>query len=133
MLLTGFDDEAAARLLAFAGPGSQSPQLMVEVRQLGGAYAREGVHPSAFAHRDAAYSVLAIGLAPDPRVEPHARQLFEALADWDTGGIWPNFGPPVDAATGRRAYDPATLARLTEVAHRYDPDAVLAAGAFARA
>jgi hypothetical protein len=71
-------------------------------------------------------------MAPDPRVVPHVHELFTALADWDTGGIWPNFGPPHDEATARRAYDAATLARLAEVAERYDPDGVLAAAAFTR-
>jgi FAD/FMN-containing dehydrogenase len=132
MLLTRLPDEAVRRLLDLAGPGSPSPQVMVEVRQLGGAYAREGQHPSAFAHRAAGYSVLVVGMAPDPRVVPHVHELFTALADWDTGGIWPNFGPPHDEATAQRAYDAVTLARLAEVAERYDPDRVLAAGAFAR-
>jgi hypothetical protein len=40
--------------------------------------------------------------------------------------------PPHDEATAQRAYDPATLAHLADVAQRYDPDAVLAAGAFVR-
>jgi FAD/FMN-containing dehydrogenase len=132
MLLDSLTDEAVERLLRLAGPGSPSPQVMVEVRQLGGAYAREGAHPSAFAHRAARFSVLVVGIAPDPRVLPHSQELFAALADWDTGGIWPNFGPPHDAATARRAYDPATLARLAAVVERYDPDGVLAAAAFAR-
>ena len=132
MLLTDLTDEAAARLLAVAGPGSGSPQLMVEVRQLGGAYAREADHPCAFTHRDAAFSVLAVGIALDPAVVPHARWLCTALADWDTGGIWPNHGPPHDATSARRAYDEPTLARLAAVAERYDPDGVLAAAAFAR-
>jgi hypothetical protein len=132
MLLSALPDEAVARFLSLAGPGSGSPQVLVEVRQLGGAYARESRHPSAFVHRDARFSLLAVGMAPDPRVVPHARELFAALADWDTGGIWPNFGPPHDEATARRAYDAATLARLAATAERYDPDNVLAAGAFAR-
>ena len=129
MLLTDLTDEAVARLLALAGPRSDSPQVIVEVRRLGGAYAREGAFPSAFCHRAAAYSVLAIGIAMDPRVDPHAQQLFAALQEWDTGGIWPNFGPAHDAVTARRAYDARTLARLAEVVERYDPDGVLVAAA----
>jgi hypothetical protein len=133
MLLTDFTAETAETLLALAGYGSGSPQLMVEVRQLGGAYAREGRYPSAFAHRAARYSVLAVGMAPDPAALPHAQRLFTALAEWDTGGIWPNFGPPHDADTARRAYDPETLARLTAVTRTYDPRGVLQAGSYTRA
>ena len=133
MLLTDFTAATAAQLLAVAGPGSGSPQVLVEVRQLGGAYAREGRHPSAFVHRAARYSLLAVGMAPDPTALPHARRLFAALADWDTGGIWPNFGPPHDAATARRAYDAPTLARLAAVTRTYDPHGVLQAGGYTRA
>jgi hypothetical protein len=132
MLLTSLTDEAVERLLALAGPGSGSPQIMVEIRQVGGALDRPGENESAFDHRGAGYSVLTVGIAFDPRVGPHADALFTALSDWDTGGVWPNFAPPHDAISARRAYRPATLARLAEVADRYDPDGVLAAGAFAR-
>jgi hypothetical protein len=133
MLLTEFTTTTAERLLDVAGVGSGSPQVMVEVRQLGGAYAREGQHPSAFAHRAAGFSVLVIGMAPDPAVRPHIERLFGALAQWDTGGIWPNFAPPHDAKTARRAYDPETLERLVAIARRYDPDGVLQAGSYTRA
>jgi FAD/FMN-containing dehydrogenase len=133
MLLTDFTAETAELLLAVAGHDSGSPQVIVEVRQLGGAYAREGRHPNAFAHRAARYSLLAVGMADDPTALPHAQRLFAALAHWDTGGIWPNFGPPHDADTARRAYDPATLARLSAVTRSYDPHGVLQAGSYTRA
>jgi FAD/FMN-containing dehydrogenase len=133
MLLKSLPDAAVERFLALVGPGSDSPQVAVEIRQAGGALGREAEHENAFDHRAAAYSVLTIGIAFDPRVASHSATLFDALSDWDTGGVWPNFGPPHDADSARRAYSPATLARLAAVADRYDPDGVLAAGAFARA
>lgn len=137
ILLDGFPAEAARRLLAVAGYGSGSPQVMVEVRHLGGAYAREGQHPSAFAHRAARFSVLAVGMAIDEATAAgalaHADRLFTALADWDTGGVWPNFGIPHDAVSARRCYDEPTLARLREVVGTYDPQGVLQAGAYTRA
>ncbi|MGY1637532.1 FAD-binding oxidoreductase [Geodermatophilus sp. SYSU D00742] len=133
ILLDGFPAEAAQRLLAVAGYGSGSPQLMVEVRHLGGAYAREGTHPAAFDHRAARYSVLAVGMAADPRSLPHATEVFAALADWDTGGVWPNFGVPHDGPSARRSYSAATLARLREVVATYDPQGVLQAGHYTRA
>jgi hypothetical protein len=133
ILLDGFPAEAAERLFAVAGADSGSPQLMVEVRHLGGEYAREGAHPTAFDHRAARYSVLAVGMAADPRALPHAAEVFAALADWDTGGVWPNFGIPHDATSARRCYTPATLARLAEVVRTYDPQGVLQAGHYTRA
>jgi FAD/FMN-containing dehydrogenase len=137
ILLDGFPAEAADRLLAVAGSGSGSPQIVVEVRHLGGAYAREGIHPNAFSHRAARFSVLTVGLAADAAMAEaslaHAHRLFAALADWDTGGVWPNFGIPHDAASARRSYDARTLARLREVVRTYDPQGVLQAGAYTRA
>nr|WP_239522663.1 FAD-binding protein [Geodermatophilus sabuli] len=137
ILLNGFPAEAAQRLLAVAGHGSGSPQVLVEVRHLGGAYAREGQHPSAFSHRAARFSVLAVGMAVDEATAAgalaHADQVFAALADWDTGGVWPNFGIPHDAVSARRCYDEPTLARLREVVDTYDPQGVLQAGYYTRA
>jgi FAD/FMN-containing dehydrogenase len=132
ILLTSLTDDAVERFLALAGPGSDSPQVAVEIRQAGGALSRQGRHASAFDHRAAGFSVLTVGIAFDPRVAPHSAALFDALSDWNTGGIWPNFAPPHDADSAKLAYQPATLARLAAVADRYDPDGVLAAGAFAR-
>ncbi len=137
ILLHAFPAEAAQRLLSLTGAGAGSPQVMVEVRHLGGAYARAPRHPDAFAHRSARYNVLTVGLAADPVSQAtslsHAAEVFGALADWDTGGVWPNFGIPHDATSARRCYDPQTLARLREVVATYDPQGVLQAGHYTRA
>ena len=101
-----FDESTADALLGTAGPDAGSPQVLVEVRQLGGAYAYEGDHPSAFDHRSAAYSLLTVGIAGMPGAEEHASRLVEALAPWDSGRVWPNFAPPTDAASARRATAP---------------------------
>jgi hypothetical protein len=132
ILLSAFPAEAADRLLALGGHGSGSPQVMIEVRQLGGAYGREARYPNAFSHRAARYSVLVVGIAPNPDGEAHAEELFASLADWDTGGVWPNFGPAIDGRTGRRAYDPDTRARLRAIAEKYDPQGVLRLGSWTR-
>ena len=119
-----------------AGSGSGSSLILLEVRALGGAYARPGEHPNAFCHRDARYSVLAVGLAADAdmaaRAMIDAERVFGALAPWDNGRVWPNFGPVTDEASARRAYDEPTLRRLGEVARRYDPDGVLQIGRWTR-
>jgi hypothetical protein len=132
ILLNDFPAEAADRLLAVAGYGSGSPQVMVEVRALGGAYAREAEHPNAFSHRAARYSVLVVGMAPNDEGLAHADQVFASLGNWDTGGCWPNFGPAIDGASARRAYAPDTLARLQAVVEKYDPDGVLRLGTWTR-
>ena len=81
--------------------------------------------------------MLTVGVAADADMAAgalaHADQLFAALGDWDTGGVWPNFGIPHDRASALRSYDAATLARLREVVETYDPQGVLQAGAYTRA
>lgn len=132
LLLSRFDADTTAALLAHAGLGSGSPQVMAEVRQLGGAYARAGAHPSAFDHRDAGFSVLLVGMPDIPGTVEHADATLTALRPWAYDGMWPNFGPAHDAASTRRAYGPATLTRLRATAQAYDPYGVLTMGAAVR-
>jgi hypothetical protein len=132
ILMSDFPAEAADRLLEAAGIGSGSSLIMVEVREMGGAYARRPEHPDSFDHRDARFSVLCVGLAFEPAMtaaaEASAAGVFAALAPWDTGRVWPNFGPVHDEWSARRAYDDATRERLAAVVRTYDPDGVLALG-----
>ncbi|HEU0101750.1 MAG TPA: FAD-binding protein [Mycobacteriales bacterium] len=129
-LLTELPPEALDALLPLVGPDAPAGpgQLLVEIRQLGGATAREPEHPSAFCARSAPYSLLAVGIAAPPVVEAvreHARQVLAALAPWDSGRQLPNFAGGADAATMRRFYDAPTLARLAQLAERYDPQRVI--------
>jgi hypothetical protein len=125
-VLTGFPAEAVDALLALTGPGSGSPQVLVEVRQMGGATGRPGEHPSAFSSRDAAYSLLTVGIADVPGVEAHAEAVLEALEPWTGGHRLPNFTfSPEDYVD---SYDELTLARLRRAIRRYDPQGVLAIG-----
>ena len=90
-MLTDFPAEAVDALLALTGPGAASPQVLVEVRQLGGAFARRGEHPSAFGSREAAYSLLIVGISAVPGVEDHGEAILEALGPWMGGHRLPNF------------------------------------------
>jgi FAD/FMN-containing dehydrogenase len=132
-LLSSFTAETVDTLLAVAGPGSASPQVIAEVRQLGGALARSGEYPCAVSHRAAAFSVLLVGMAPVPGSAEHAASALAALAPWEHEGTLPNWTPASDAATARRAYDAATLQRLAEVVATYDPAGVVAGAAYVRA
>ncbi|CAA9289883.1 MAG: hypothetical protein AVDCRST_MAG61-78 [uncultured Friedmanniella sp.] len=125
-LLADLPPEAVEALVAAAGAGSGSPLIMVEIRQLGGAVAREGVHPSAFSHRDAPYSLLCIGVAVPPVVDAtvaYAAAVLEALRPWSTGGLLPNFG-----GGGTTAYNAEDLARLRSLMEAHDPARLLVAG-----
>ena len=125
-VLTDFPAEAVDALLALAGPGSGSPQVLVEVRQLGGAIARAGRARQRLllarrgvlaAHRRHRRGARGGGpRAADPRGDepvdrrPPAAELHlhpEEYAD---------------------AYDEATLARLRQAIRTYDPDGVMAIG-----
>jgi hypothetical protein len=130
-LLGSLPPEAVDALLAVAGPASGSPQVVVELRQLGGAVARAPQVPSALCHRDAAYLLNVIGVPAGPHAEavvPHGAQVRAALAPWATGGLLPNFAAGTGPERLARSYDPATLARLVELAERYDPHHVLRVG-----
>jgi hypothetical protein len=125
-VLTDFPAEAAEALLALTGPGSASPQVLVEVRQMGGAIARPGEHESAFSSRGAAYSLLTVGIAGTPGVEAHASSILEALAPWTGGQRLPNFTFSPEEYVD--AYDAPTLARLRRAIRTYDPFGVMAIG-----
>lgn len=123
-LLRELPREAVDALLAVAGPSAQSPQVIVELRQLGGAIARAPQHESAVCHRDAAFALNIIGaLVPEIAdiVPVHAEAVRGALTPWATGGILPNFGASTHPDRVRRAYDERSLARLVAAAQAYDP------------
>ena len=130
-LLSALPPEAVDALLAVAGPGSGSPQAIVELRMLGGALAREPRHRSAFCRRDAAFSLVTIGVpAPEiaAMVVEHAHAVVASVGPWSTGGQMPNFAPSFDPARPARVYSEDTLHWLAALADRYDPAGVLATG-----
>lgn len=123
-VLTDFPQAAIDALLELAGPEARSPQILVEVRQLGGAIARGGEHPSAFASREVAYSLLTVGIAEISGVEDHAAAILEAMRPWTGGHRLPNFTfTPEEYAD---AYDAVTIARLRRAIRTYDPEGVMA-------
>ena len=125
-VLAEFPAEAAEAVLALTGPGSGSPQVLVEIRQMGGAIARAGEHESAFSSRGAAYSVLTVGIPEVPGVEAHAAAVLEALEPWTGGHRLPNF--TFSSEDYADAYDEQTQARLRRAIRTYDPLGVMAIG-----
>ena len=123
-LLREMSAEAVDAILAACGPGSDSPQTIVELRLLGGELAREPRHRSAFCHRNAAYSLSTIGVLAPPAAEAvvgHATELVARLAPWSTGGQMPNFAASNDPARPARSYNEDALHWLRALARRYDP------------
>ncbi|MBU9764113.1 FAD-binding oxidoreductase [Mycobacterium sp. TNTM28] len=134
-LLRELTSDTVDVLLAAAGPDSGSVQTIVEVRMLGGAYAREGRHRSAFCHRDAAFAVTTIGVLVPPVADvvvPQAGALVVALSQWSTGGQIANFAPSDDAGRAARVYDEDTLHWLAALAERHDPAGVFRCGPVVR-
>jgi FAD/FMN-containing dehydrogenase len=127
-LLHSLPSAAVDALLEVAGPDSGSPQVIVELRQMGGELAATPAQPSALCHRDAAFNLFAVGVMPNDEVPAHGRRMREALASWATGGALANISAAAGEERIARSYDDVTLARLRDVVKRYDPARVLRAG-----
>lgn len=124
--LDAFPAEAAAALLELTGPRSSSPQVMVEVRQVGGAVARGARHDDAVCARDLAYHLLLIGVPMVPGTAEHAASVRDALAPWTAPHGMPNWA--VRAEDYPATYDARTTARLLAAIDRYDPAGVISLG-----
>lgn len=124
--LAAFPAEAAAALLALTGPGSTCPQVMVELRQVGGAVARAPEHDDAVCARDLAYHLLLIGVPAIPGTTEHADEVRAALTPWTATRGMPNWA--VRAEDYPATYDEATTARLLAAVDRYDPQGVISLG-----
>jgi FAD/FMN-containing dehydrogenase len=125
-LLSGFPADAAAALIEVAGAGADTSVLLVEVRQLGGALAREVSTPSAVSHRDAPFSLM-VGTAGAPgqadAVAAELDRIMEAMQPWHHAGTMLNFLSYADAHPGRvaSAYSKDTYEKLLDLKRVYDP------------
>lgn len=123
MVLRELGPETVAAVLEQAGPDSQCPLLLVEMRLMGGALARE--RDDAVGGRDAAFTLFGVGALMPPIADavPDAiARLMEAAAPWSTGGSMVNFhGVPGDAADRARPWPRQTFERLQRARATYDP------------
>ncbi|MFI5569145.1 bagremycin/ferroverdin biosynthesis FAD-dependent oxygenase BagG/FevA2 [Streptomyces sp. NPDC051740] len=117
MMLRELDGAATDALLALAGPGADCIDLVVELRQLGGAVGRPPEVPNAVDHRDAAFALSTLSL-PDDRPP----LVVDGMAAWGTGRRYLNFlASPDTADLTESGYEPATFARLAEIKAKVDP------------
>jgi FAD/FMN-containing dehydrogenase len=123
MLLDDLSATSIDALVAAAGPGSGSPFLSVEVRQLGGAIARPAAGGGAVSHLDADFALYAVGIAMSPEqaaaISAHVSLLHDALAPWAAETTYLNFAE-ADIA-GDRLFGPYAHHRLRAVKAAYDP------------
>ncbi|MFD7688826.1 bagremycin/ferroverdin biosynthesis FAD-dependent oxygenase BagG/FevA2 [Streptomyces sp. NPDC059781] len=117
MMLRELDGAATDALLGLAGPGADCIDLVVELRQLGGAVGRPPEVPNAVDHRDAAFALSTLSL-PDDRPP----LVVDGMAAWGTGRRYLNFlASPDTADLTESGYEPATFARLAEIKAKVDP------------
>lgn len=129
-LLDSFDAEAADRFLQLVGPDAPTTVVVAEVRQLGGKVRDDRGVPSAFAFRDAGFSVFSLGvLIPGlaQSVVSDTARLHDGLAPWAIDGGLPNFTDTAGPVWAARVFPSQVARRLQTLSLVYDPDGVLLA------
>jgi hypothetical protein len=131
MLLADLDAGTVDALLDAAGPQVDIPLIMVEIRQLGGALARQPASPNAVAGRDAPWLVFVVGPAVPELAEvvpAVGRGVLAALEPWKAPGCLVHLGDVSGPEEVAAAYPPAVAQRLREVKRAIDPDGVFSFG-----
>jgi FAD/FMN-containing dehydrogenase len=117
-------DTAAAETILEWLPKSTAPMRAVQLRVLGGAYARVANDATAFAHRERGLFVNVAAMYADAgERDDHdawVSDVANALGGNGSGG-YVGFLGDEDEATVRAAYPGATWDRLRDVKRRYDP------------
>jgi hypothetical protein len=122
MLLDDLTPAAVDALVAAAGPGSGSPLLSVELRQLGGAISVPPAEHGALAKVSGAFALFAVGLPMDAEagaaIHAHLGRLTDAMDPWDAGRRYLNFTERPSEATA--FFPEATYRRLRAAKSAYD-------------
>jgi FAD/FMN-containing dehydrogenase len=120
---------AVQALLELAGPDSDSPLAVVELRQTGGALGRATPGHGAVPKLAGRFVLFALGPAFDAGMGAamlaHAGRVKDALAPWSADGYYLNFAE--DAADTSASYGAFTHHRLQAVKRRVDPGNVIRA------
>jgi len=126
-VIDALPDSAIDEVVELAGPGSDSPLLITELRQMGGALGRVPEGAGALEKIDGEFLAFAVGIATTPEakavIERAARNVMAALAPHSRGRTYLNFAERVTNA--RSAYSVETHQRLQAVKARYDSDGLL--------
>jgi FAD binding domain-containing protein len=128
-LLDQLTDDAVDAFYEAAGPESDSPLLLAELRHMGGALARPAENAGALNKIDAEFVVFGVGMLMDPAmkdsIDGQLDKLGEAMKPWAADGGYFNYAErPCDVD----AILPAeTCERLAHVKRSWDPDDLILA------
>jgi hypothetical protein len=127
-LLGELSPEAIDKVVKVAGVDSNSPLIVLELRQLGGALERLPADLSPLGRRGSKFTMSGIGATPTPEVaqavQAHLAYVAEEMRPYETGATFVNF-LDLDGASAdrvRAAYSPEDWERLVELKDRYDPN-----------
>jgi FAD/FMN-containing dehydrogenase len=120
---SGFMDglsDAAIEIIMSDVEAGFDPYGLVQIRGLGGAFARVPNDATAFAHRDKSIFLAVINLGSDDENRQWATSLWSELKPF-TSGVYVNFLDDEGEDRVHEAYPAATYARLADIKLRYDP------------
>jgi hypothetical protein len=135
-LIDDLDGDAVKAIVEIAGPGTDSPLVMVELRQLGGTLSERRPGAGALGSLDGSFAFYAVGVPMGPGVaeaiESRIDTIKGALAPWSRGKTYLNFAEK-DVTIGD-AIGADAFTRLAQVKASVDPDGRFRSGhAFAPA
>ena len=123
-LVDELDGDAVKAIVEIAGPGTDSPLVMVELRQLGGTLRERRPGAGALGSLDGSFAFYAVGVPMGPGVaeaiETRIETIKGALAPWSRGKTYLNFAEKnvtIGDAIGAEAFT-----RLAAVKASVDPD-----------
>ena len=126
--LKEISDEVIDTMVAYCGSRPTPICHGIIEHQLGGAVKRVDREYTAFGQRDAEYSFMSLGVCAEAadveKCAGWARDFWEAIQPWSTGGAYVNYlGQEADEGAGRieAAYGPEKYARLVALKNKYDP------------
>ncbi|HVY77264.1 MAG TPA: FAD-binding oxidoreductase [Solirubrobacterales bacterium] len=129
MTIRELPDEAIDAFVGLAGPGSGSPLLQSELRQLGGALGRPDPGGGALTHLESGWVMYSVGLPMTPElgeaIPAHLRKIEQTMQPWAGEGSYYNFTErPCDVDSILPA---EVCARLAEVKRAWDPNDMIVA------
>ena len=128
-MLAELPDQAIAEFLALAGPGSNSPLMMAELRHIGGALARPRPGQGARGPIDAEYLAFLASAAVSPEVveAAHARgeRIMAAMRRWSARTSYLNFVERPTCAS--QLFEPEAYERLRTIRAAVDPEGLFVA------